>query len=333
MNPSLLLDISQIPTQLAGLASVTNAIALAMLGFLIPYTIFEKNVQTMKAGGHPEYDGLLVRCLLTMAALLCYQRLFYFVVRGSQIMSFAVLSEEQWGNFLLQSFHGVTAGAPTLNVLLHPINSIQEIILFLSSLIVMVARDVVVLVQGCFLSLLYAFGPIAIVCAVSERTSQVTRGWITNTFQVAFWTFFLRLVVRVWLTLAPVAAYSGAGYGDDYLSVLTVNVSFMLLILGTPSFAAKMLSGENIAALGQVAFASATTVMAAKKLGGGLSIARGLDDYRRTPKKARSFMNHPLPHTATFAFRSLFGDKPKAPEKPKPTKSFDGGSEGGHPVR
>ena len=100
---------------------------------------------------------------------------------------------------------------PTLSILFHSVTSIQQIILFLTTLVAVTVRDVIVMLQGCFLSLLYAFGPIAIVCAVNQRSAQVTRGWLANTFQVAFWSFFLRLVMRVWLTLGPIASSSGVG--------------------------------------------------------------------------------------------------------------------------
>ncbi len=321
MNPSLLLDISQIPSKLSGLAGVTNAIALAMLAFIIPFSIFEMNIQGMKARQYPDYGGLLVRCLVAMMALVCYQRLFYFIVRVSQIMSFAVLSEEQWGDFLVQSFHGAGTGIPTLNILLHPINSIQEIILFLSSLIAVTARDVIVMLQGCFLSLLFAFGPIAIVCGINQKTTQVTRGWIANSFQVAFWTFFLRLVVRVWLTLNPIAADSGMGAANDYLGILTVNVSFLLMVLGTPILSARLLSGENIAAFGEAAFGTVQTIMVAKKLGAGMALSREIEKFKRaSPEEKQSLFHHPIPATATLAYRRLFGGpkgksgQSKAPE-------------------
>lgn len=169
MSHSLLLDISLIPTQMAGLAILTKTMAIAMLAFIIPWTIFEMNVSGMRAREYPDYSGFFVRVFASMLALLCYQRIFSFITKISQMMSFAILSEEQWGDFLVQSFHGAGPGIPTLNILLHPISSIQEVILFLSSLVAVTARDVIVMLQGCFLSLLFAFGPIAIVCAIKPK--------------------------------------------------------------------------------------------------------------------------------------------------------------------
>jgi hypothetical protein len=184
------------------------------------------------------------------------------------------------------------------------------------------------MLQACFLSLLYAFGPIAIVCGINQKRSHVTRGWLTNTIQVAFWSFFLRLVVRVWLTLNPMATTTGTGTANDYLGILTVNVSFLLMVLGTPSLTARLLSGENIAMFGQAAMGGVQTIVAAKKLGAGLAMARGVDQYRTAKPQDKTFMNHPLPHTATAAFQKLFGQKTPAataPAAPPPPATAPGG--------
>ena len=333
MSHSVLLDISQIPTQMAGLASLTKAIAMAMLTFIIPWTIFEMNVSGMRAREYPDYSGLFVRVFSAMLALLCYQRIFSFITKISQILSFAILSEEQWGDFLVQSFHGVGPGVPTLNILLHPINSIQEIILFLSSLVAVTARDVIVMLQGCFLSLLFAFGPIAIVCAINRKTSQVTRGWIANSFQVAFWSFFLKLVVRVWLTLSPIAGNSGTGAANDYLGILTVNVTFLLMVLGTPIVSARLLSGESLAMFGEAALATVQTIMITRKMGVGSFLSREIERYRKaSPEDRKSHSQFPLralafhtiPTTATSAYRKLF-PRPGAATPPRQASAADPG--------
>lgn len=328
MNGSLLLDITLIPSQLGGLAGITTAIALAVLVLLVPLTILELNISGLQAKEYPDYTGFFVRVVFALSVILCYQRLFGFILNASQMMGFAVLSEEQWGDFLVQSFHGVGTGVPTLNILMHPVSSFQEILLFLSSLIAVTSRDVIIMLQGCFLSLLFAFGPIAIIFGINKRTVQMAQGWFTSTVQVAFWSFFLRLVVRVWLTLNPMATTSGTGAANDYLGILTVNVSFLIMVLGTPALTARLLSGENIAMFGEAALGAVQTIMIAKKLGAGMSVAKSIDNYRRARPEEKNFMNHPLPHTATFAFNKLFGDKkpsaPPAAETAAPGMSWGG---------
>ena len=322
MNGNLLLDITQIPSQLGGLAGITTGIALALFVLLVPLTILELNVSGLQAKEYPDYTGFFVRVVIALTLLLGYQRLFGFILNAAQMMGFAVLSE-QWGNFLVQSFHGIGDGVPTLNILMHPVSSFQEIILFLSSLIAVTSRDVIIMLQACFLSLLFAFGPIAIICSINKRTAQMAQGWFNSTVQVAFWSFFLRLVVRVWLTLNPMATTSGTGLANDYLGILTVNVSFLILILGTPALTARLLSGENLAMFGEAALGAVQTILIAKKIGAGLSVARSVDNYRRSERKDKTFMNHPLPHTATFAFKKLFGPtkaKYNPPAKPAPSQ-------------
>lgn len=322
MNTGLLLDITQIPTKLSGLAAISKTLAVAGLGFLIPFTILEMNVRSLQRKEFPSYSGLMTRVLAACMCLIAYKGLFGFILKLSQVMSFAILSEDQWGNFLAQSLKGSDSSYPTLMILLKNVASIQGLLLFLSSLLTMVVREVVIMLQVCFLSLLYAFGPLALACAVNEKTLQVTRGWITNTFQVAFWSFFLRLAVRVWLTLAPMSGSTGAGMADDYVGVLTVNVTFLILILGTPLLTARLLSGENIASLGEAAMGAVSTVMVARKMGAAGSISKEISSYRKAKadgKGKEPYFQHPIPATMSRTYEAMFGrKKPAATDAAKP---------------
>lgn len=324
MTPSLLLDISQIPDKLAGLESLVRGMAVAMLAFLIPLTIIEMNVRSMDRKEMPSYSGLFTRVFTVVVCLLCYKRLFYFILKVSQIMSFAILSEQDWGNFLTRTLKGSDSSVPTLSILFHSVTSIQQIILFLSTLVAVTVRDVIVMLQGCFLSLLYAFGPIAIVCGVNQSTSQVTRGWIANSFQVAFWSFFLRLVMRVWLTLGPVAASAGSGAGDDYLGMLTVNVTFILLVLGTPIVAARLLSGENLAAFGEAALGAVQTISFVKTMRAGSFISSKVEAFRRDKEPFKNNIFHhpvayPVAATMTAVGRRFFPRKDAGKDASKNT--------------
>lgn len=332
---SVMLDITQIPNQLGGLASITNAIAFAMLAFIIPYTTVEMNIRAMHSKNPPGYGGLAVRVIVVIACLLCYSQLYSMLLGASQLMSFSVLSEQAWGDFLVQNFNAPDAQSPVLSWLTHPLSSVQAVILFFSSLIAVTAKDVIVMLQACFLSLLFAFGPIAIVCGISEKTSGVTRGWVANSFQVAFWSFFLRLVVSVWLTLNPLAGNTGTGLANDFLGIVTVNVTFIILVLGAPILAARLISGEGIAAFGEAALATMQAVTISSALKGGQFLSKEVDRYKRDdPKYKASWFHHPIPtaaSTATKAYNQLFrrnkspatGDK----EKAKPQNEGEGKSE------
>ncbi|MDE2491541.1 MAG: hypothetical protein KGM24_11885 [Elusimicrobia bacterium] len=312
---SVLLDITQIPTQMAGLADVSRVLAVAGLAFLIPFTILEMNVRALQRREFPSYSGLMTRILVVVMCLIAYSGLFGFILKLSQTMSFAILSEADWGNFLTKGLQGSNSTYPTLAVLVKSVTSAQELILFLSSLLTLTVREVIVMLQACFLSLLYAFGPLALVCFVNEKTGQVGRGWLAGTFQVAFWSFFLRLALRVWLTLAPLSAAAGGGM-SDYIGILTVNLTFFLLILGTPLLAARLLSGENLAAFATAALGAVETVVVAKQLQIGRFANREIAAYgRSSPKQQRSFLHHPIPASMTRTYEMMFGRR-KAPAPP-----------------
>lgn len=324
---SLLLDVTLIPAKLGGLAAVTKAIAVPVFGFLIPATILQMNLQAIEAKQRPSYSGLLMRVIVVVLCLLSYNRLFYFVLKLSQVMSFAILSEQQWGEFLVTGFKA--KGTSPLEVLVKGVSSVQGLILFLTTLLTLLVREVVVMLQACFLSLLYAFGPLALACAVNEGSSKIAKSWFATTLQVAFWTFFMRLALRVWLTLAPMAQGVGS-MADDYVGILAVNLTFFFLILNTPRISALLLSGDNLASFGTFTMGAVQTAIVARNLqmAGGLSGQARLaasawvkaapnDGEKGRRQWWAGIVNRPVATTATEAYRHLFGFPPA---KPKPGK-------------
>ncbi len=315
MTPSVLINLSQIPIQLSGLSALTTAIALALLAILIPFSAVEMNIRAISGNRPPNYGGFFVRLVIVMACLLAYNELYGIFLGASQALSFAVLSEQDWGNFLIKNFSAPDAASPILSWLTHPLSSVQAIILFLSSLFAVTAKDVIVMLQASFLSLLFAFGPIALVCAVSEKTFCVTRGWLVNSFQIAFWSFFLRLVVRVWLTLGPLAGNTGTGTANDFLGILAVNSAFFVMVLGTPILSARLISGESISLFGEAAMATMNAAAIGMPLKAGRFLGGALEQRRRNAMRAQSAhgpagaAQHSMPTTATSAHKRLFKHK------------------------
>lgn len=314
MNPSLLIDLAQIPTQLAGLASLTKAIALAMLAFIIPYAAVETNLRALTGRGSPGYAGLFIRLVVSMACLLAYDRLYGLFLGAFQALSFSVLSSQDWGNFLVKDFSSPNAASPILSWLTHPLSSVQAIVLFLSSLFAVTAKDVIVMIEASFLSLLFAFGPIAIVCSISEKTSGVTRGWVVNSIQIASWGFFLRLVVRVWLTLSPLAANTGTGTANDFLGILAVNSAFFVMVLGTPILSARLISGESLSLFAEAAVGAMNAAAIGLPLRAGRFLGRASQNRAEKTNHApppRPAVHDASPHsgvpmTATDAHARLF---------------------------
>lgn len=319
--PGLLMDITLIPLKLHGLEALMRGLAVALLGFLLPFTVLEMNVRALNAKEPPNYSALFTRVLLVVMGLLIYGKLFHFILKSTQMASFAVLSEQAWGRFLTQAFRGADAKFPTLAILFNAATSIQEIILFLSSLVAIISRDVVVMIQGCFLALLYAFGPVAIACAVHPGGARIARGWLSNSIQVASWSFILRLVVRVWLELEPLAVSAGERGLSDYLGILSVNVTFVILVLGTPLVAAKLFSGENLAALGTTAMAAvhASTIANTAFRAGRFLNAEAIQISKASDEERRSFLHHPITATMTTLYQRRFGPPQEAPGKGRKT--------------
>jgi len=320
MNPGVLVDITKIPTQMGGLVSVTTTIAVALLAVFLPYTAVEMNVSAMRSKGAPDYGAFIIRLAIVLACLLSYTWLYSLFLDIAQALSFAVLSEQDWGSFLIQNLSA--PGSSVLSWLTHPLSSIQAIVLFFSSLLALVAKEAIVIIQACFLSVLFTFGPIAIVCGVGEKTRGVLRGWLVNSIQIGLWSFFLRLAVRVWLTLSPSTVNAG-GIADDFLGILTVNICFLLMVLGTPLLAARLISGEGLSIFGEAAVAAVEAVMVK---GAFRPLGQAVKGYRSKgstwgEKKQKSAGREPAapapqhsnPSSATAAYGRIFNhpDKPK----------------------
>ncbi len=324
MNPSVLINLSQIPIQLSGLSSLTTAIALGLLAFIIPYSAVEMNLRAISGRGSPGYAGLFLRIAIAMSCLLAYDKLYGLFLGAFQALSYSVLSSQDWGNFLVKDFSAPNAASPILSWLTHPLSSVQAIVLFLASLFAVTAKDVIVMLQASFLSLLFAFGPIAIVCSISEKSFCVTRGWLVNSVQIASWSFFLRLVIRVWLTLGPLATNTGTGTANDFLGLLAVNSAFFVLVLGTPILSARLISGESLsffaeAALGTMNAAAIGLPLKAGKYLGERSRNAGGNMRTRSEGAPPTPQRNALPMTATSAYRRLF--KRKNDKKPDDKKS------------
>ena len=71
-----------------------DALAEVAQGFGLQSEEIDRAIQRKE---YPNYSGLMVRVMVAVMCLIAYQGLFGFVLKLSQVMSFAILSEEQWG--------------------------------------------------------------------------------------------------------------------------------------------------------------------------------------------------------------------------------------------
>jgi hypothetical protein len=90
--------------------------------------------------------------------------------------------------------------------------------------------------------------------------------------------------------------------------MLTVNVTFTLMVLGTPIVAARLLSGENLASFGAAALGTMQTLVIAKTMTTGKFVSHEVEKYKKASgPEQRSFFHHPIPATMTRTYQRLFG--------------------------
>lgn len=102
-------------------------------------------------------------------------------------------------------------------------------------------------VRFAFFCLIYAVGPLMIVCALFEPLRSMTKGWMTSAVQVGLWGIFMRILVHVVMSSGASAMTDpSGGVLKPVFSAFVVNLVFLLFSVICPYFTNLLISG-NIA--------------------------------------------------------------------------------------
>ena len=102
--------------------------------------------------------------------------------------------------------------------------------------------------------------------------------WFKNVIQLSLWTVVLKLIVRVMLALPGPDLHGQANLILDILTIIAINVTFLVMVIASPIFTAEFISNHTIGPMAAVAasFFAAPAAILAKTIPGahGLTLAR-----------------------------------------------------------
>ncbi len=100
-------------------------------------------------------------------------------------------------------------------------------------------------VRFAFFCLIYAVGPLMIVCSLFEPLRGMTKGWLLAAVQVGLWGLFMRILVLVMLNsgISGMLTPSGSTMKPIFAS-LVVNVVFAIFSVTCPYFTHLLMSGH-----------------------------------------------------------------------------------------
>lgn len=263
-----LVRLSRAPALLHGTRqSISRLVGLLLGLFLAAGFIYEFS----KAGGTlPELLGLpLVFVVFGLA--------FY-----DQIMvSFAALLDamEQTVSPADLVVHTVASGSSKLGTIEAIIVGTSRTMQFISLLLGFLTWGVLIVflwVRFAFFCLLYAVGPLLIVCALFQPLRAMTQGWMMATIQVGLWGIFMRILTLVVMNSGMSALLNPeGGVIKSAFSSLVVNLVFLAFAVICPYFTHHLISGHiaekgiGIVGAGRSAYSAVRQKFEKKKKGAG----------------------------------------------------------------
>lgn len=276
LNNPTVADITQISANMADLETLGMTIAVALMGFLIPLEFLSQNLKVIE--GKSSYRSTFARILAVCLGLILYKRIFDFLVGVGVIVENSILSLPQWGNFITELTKFYLTYKPGLFSSLLPL-----IFAWLASFLSLVVKSVMYWVRYALLSLLYFVGPVSFVFYIFEPTRQAAASWFKNVIQLSLWTVVLKIIVRAMLALQVQTFMAQANMDADIITIIGINVTFLVMMIASPIFTAEFISNHTIGPLAAVAatFFAAPGAVLAKTIPGahGLTIGRAVYKY------------------------------------------------------
>ena len=270
INDPTITDITQISTNMSALETLGMTIAVALMGFLIPLEFLNQNLKVIE--GKSSYSSTFVRIFVVCLGLMLYNTIFNFLIGISVIVENSILSLPQWANFLTELGKFYLAYKPSAFSL------IPLLFAWLASFLALVVKAVLYWVRYALLSLLYFVGPVSFVFYIFEPTRHSAGTWFKNVIQLSLWTVVLKIIVRVMLALQVQTYMSQANMNSDIITIIGINVTFLVMVIASPVFTAEFISNHTIGPLAAVAtsFFAAPVAFLVKTIPGahGLTIGR-----------------------------------------------------------
>jgi hypothetical protein len=244
-NPTIT-DVTQISVNMADLETLGMTVAVALMGLLIPLEFLRQNLNIIE--GKSNYSATFVRIFLVCMGLMLYKSIFNFLVGVGVVVEDSILSLPKWGEFLAELAKFYLSYKPSFWGSLLPI-----LFAWTASFLALVVKAVIYWVRYALLSLLYFVGPISFVFYIFEPTRHSLGAWFKNVIQLSLWTVVLKLIVRIMLALQVKTFMAQANMDQDVITIIGINVTFLVMVIASPIFTAEFISNHTIGPLAAVA--------------------------------------------------------------------------------
>ncbi|HRK61725.1 MAG TPA: hypothetical protein PLY88_04155 [Candidatus Omnitrophota bacterium] len=245
----------QIPDLFSAPFATTMRLAFILFSLMLPVAILHENIQTIKDGS--DYPGLLIRVILVVSLLVVYDRFFTWIVYGMDLLSKAILPEEEFKEVVRQIFQEIQKGKD-LGIL--RFFSIMTAMNFITYAVALALLGVITWLRFVFLSLLFVVGPILVGVSVYKEVSQGLRFWIKSLVSVSLWTVVLSILMKVISVMNITAIY--LPQETNTASVFAANILFILLFISVPIIAHQITAGGTLSSLGSAVIGIGTAFMA-----------------------------------------------------------------------
>lgn len=274
-------DVLSIPEAVQLPYMIIKSIAYILFPILFVLHVLQwivSSAQTSSSDGISNWYRTIFRAILIFIALAWYRHIFMKIVALSEVIAMSLIDTGKVSEliiFLTKQSESYVEGAiggttgKVLGTIAGIANAFKPKVFLLGFLAtaVAIAEPVLLTIRYALLSILYVFGPIAIVGNMFKYTKIILKGWFNNLIQISFWIVILRILESVMLSL-QIQSLAQRGSFSDILAWIIICTIFLGLIIMTPILTAKIFSGDNLGEVGSMAAAAATIVTT--KYGGGI---------------------------------------------------------------
>ena len=250
----LFTNVLQIPTLFQELFVSIRQIAFLLILPILAIALVHES--TMQMEDRANYGGLFVRVLVVLGLLIIYDRFFVMVTSGTDLLSKAVMPENEFQN-VLKSIYTQVQKNQDFGIFSLFKGALLNSITYVTYMLTFIAYTVLTWLRFMLLSLIYISGPILIVFGIYHKTAGTMNAWLKSLFQVSSWVVTLSLLVRIASYMNLMAIYSMDKVNT--VSIVTANVLFVLLFAFTPAITSSLLSEGSIGNIGSTMIGIATS--------------------------------------------------------------------------
>ena len=246
-----IIDPLTIPYTMSAYCGVMKSISVIVFGAFFVVAVLDNQVK-MAAGEDGEMRRILRRAVLVFAGIVLYRHIFSKIVALNEIISMSLLDMGDFAKFktlLIAHLDQQTVSLIKLDIA----TAVTALFLFIA----VIAETLLQYFRYILLSILYVLGPLAIVCGMLPKASDLTKGWFTTLLQVSFWAIILRATQAVMLSIGLEQVLNNG----EIMGYLFVSVLMTVMVFYTPLISERLLSAANISLMGGVALTAGTVAM------------------------------------------------------------------------